>query len=313
MQQLFAERDPTFDPKAWKKKRALPSHAERVLQSGVQVFDAKTKDHVLTFMAVPDAYPASVLESALRKLRFATSYRTDGLQSHSCTFGYQPRIPLRRDYCSVADSAISTPVEHKVLIDYGRTSAMLYSRHLPELFRAQHDTVVASVGECWRENGVHFTSGIANDKNVLAYHCDAGNFPDTLSTMYTLTRDMGEKSGMLVIPEYKIALSFTGFELLIFNGARYMHGVTPIKSLNKNSMRYSVVYYALKSMAKCGTPEEELQRIREVKTARASRRTEASKGLLLEELGEGRTQEELQELGKRHVQSFQRVKRKVPK
>jgi hypothetical protein len=313
LQRIELKRNPDYgDHRKWKKQRARIDHADRTVESGVQAFDADSGEHIFTFLTMPEEHPVGPLLEALRGLHFISSYRTDGLLSYSCTFGFAPRVALRRDFCGCADSAIRTPKEHAVLIDYGRASARLYEKHLPAQFASQLAMLEEKVLPFWREPGVHFTSGIANNKNILAYHRDAGNFPDALSSMYTITRDMGRESGMLVIPEYSAALAFSGFELLIFNGAKYMHGVTPIHSLNANALRYSVVYYPLKAMAVCGTPEEELTRIRDLKTHRANRRLSSNKDLLLHELADGLTVEEVAERGKRHHALFQRVKRKVP-
>jgi hypothetical protein len=209
---------------------------------------------------------------ALQRLSYVEHYRTGGLLSRSCTFGFAPRIAARRDFCGVADAAFTHPQEHATMIEYGRFSSEIYKEMLPDQHAAHLKLLDDKVADRWREPGCHFTSGIANDKNPLAYHTDAGNFLGTMSTMLTVTRDMGNVSGMLVLPEYGVGFEFNGFELLMFNGAEIVHGVTPMRTFTAGSMRYSVVYYALQGMANCGTPEEELARIREVRSGREKKK-----------------------------------------
>lgn len=314
MEVVLARKDPSFEPREWTKKPryAHDRHADHYFSSGdgLVVRDADTGEHVLTFLPFT-ALPEQPLLDALRQLRFQENYRTEGLKSRSCTFGFQPRIPIRRDFCSVAASAYQRPEAHRTLIQYGRETARIYERHLPELY-ANQQAELASVKPEWREPNTHFTSGIANDRNVLHYHRDQGNFPGALSTMLALTRDMGETSGKLVLPEYKIGIEFHGFELLIFNGAQHVHGVTPIKLHSPMSYRYTVVYYALQAMCRCGTQAEELDRIKKLKTQREIQRTSENEEALKQKLlaKTGIDEEEMKRLGERKHAHFERKKRR---
>lgn len=308
-----------FDPKPWlhtgprQPRRAVEEDVSTIVESGVQVRDADTDEHVLTFIPVEGRDPAPLL-AAVSKLRFQENYRTEGLKSRSCTFGFQPRIPLRRDFCSVAASAYVQPREHSTLIDYGRWTARVYESLLPREYAVQQTELEQVLPE-WREPGTHFTSGIANDRNVLHYHRDAGNFPNALSTMLSLARNMGDSGGKLLVPEYDVGLSFHGFELLIFNGSALVHGVTPITIHSADSYRYTIVYYALQSMSRCGTKQEELQRIRKLKTKRELQRTSENEAELKARLiaDVGLDEETVKRMGERKAKNFSTRTRKAKK
>lgn len=311
MEQLRVKKVPGFKAAEWTKKPRYAQEADATtcVKSGVQLIDADTGEHVVTF--VPFDQPIAPLLTAVRRLQFQENYRTEGLKSRSCTFGYQPRIPLRRDFCSVAASAYKRPAEHSELIRYGEATARAFERLLPREY-AQQISMLEAVKPTWKEAGTHFTSGIVNDRNVLHYHRDAGNFPDALSTMLSLTRDMGPTGGKLILPEYAVALEYAGFELTIFNGAKHVHGVTPIMLSSAASYRFTVVYYALAAMARCGTPQEELQRIKKIKTQREEGRTSAKSAALRERLlnSSGMSEAEMAEAAKRSVHFEKRKLRK---
>jgi hypothetical protein len=88
--------------------------------------------------------------------------------------------------------------------------------------------------------------------------------------MYAISHDCA--GGYLAVPELNIGFSFDRPALIMFDGQGLIHGVTPLEKRSKEAYRYSVVYYALQQMCKCGTLDEELARIRKVKTQRELKR-----------------------------------------
>ena len=50
--------------------------------------------------------------------------------------------------------------------------------------------------------------------------------------------------------------------MIMFDGQKFVHGVTPIIKMNERDYRYTMVYYSLKGFWQCLTEEEELKRIR---------------------------------------------------
>jgi hypothetical protein len=267
MNTIALARVPDFDHKKLLQTPAEERHAIHHVTSGTRVVDKKNGKHVLTFLNISQ-YDQARLLYAVQHVDYQEGYRTQGLKSTSRIFGFQPRSTIRQDFVTQAKMARDQPAILKTLIEYGHIASAIYQHELPVLFQQQVDLLNKNVLPEYRYPGAHFTSGIVNKRNRLLYHRDQGNFPNSLSTMISLTRDMG-KQGMLVIPEYKLALEFNGMELLIFNGAEVLHGVSPIQVSHASAYRYTVVYYALQQLNKALPVAEELTRAREKSQERA--------------------------------------------
>lgn len=329
MQIVELSRTEDFDRKPYIGKHASHKDYDQVFSSGTRVIDEETGRHVLTFVNLNThgqyKDPAPLLE-ALQGMYFGEGYRTQGLKRRSVVIGYQPRLILRRDFCAVATLAMKKPKVHQTLIDFGLHSGEVYKSMLPQLFDKQSQEVHNNVLPEWHYflrsakpdlDGLsaHFTSGIANKASALHYHRDSGNFPEANSTMISLARDMDHGSGLLVMPEYRIALQFNGFELLIFNGSQIVHGVTKIKQQHPSAYRYTIVYYALKGMSKCLPMAQELQRIKETAVGRArwktSEHAEERKAKLLGM--HGMDESSAKAKGERKRKFFQTRKREIVK
>ncbi len=123
---------------------------------------------------------------------------------------------------------------------------------------------VAEVNQDFKIPGSVFTSGILNYDNPLQYHYDAGNIEGTWSMMAVFkNKTMG---GNLILPEYDVKLSCSDRSIVIFDGQSELHGVSPIVKTEKESYRYSIVFYALAGMLKCGTRAQELKRAQITRT-----------------------------------------------
>lgn len=264
------------------KKEATDAHYVRVIDEPTVAMDHE--GNVVFALGTVDG--GEELLRAVRRLNYIIDWRTDGMQSRACTFGVQPRIPVRRNYCSIAASARTHANEHRVLESWGTYAAELMREHAPGIYERQRAQVEGGVLEHWRmKNGV-FTSGIVNCETALWYHRDRGNFPDAYSMMIVLSKGLGAH-GRLVLPEFDLAVAFDGADWFLFNGARWLHGVTPIGIPVHGTdvaYRYSVVWYALRGCAQCGTPEEELNRIRVLSTQSERKRKKSNRVELLRSL-----------------------------
>jgi hypothetical protein len=213
------------------------------------------------------------LLSALRTIDYRKDYRTSGLYSQSRIFGYRPREPVRKDFCAAASIAHDDPTANRTLCDFAEVADTYYRQLIPATY-AKHAEVITGVRPEWRINDTLFTSGIANKDNVLGYHKDHGNFSGAWSAMFAIQKDIG--GGFLVMPKHRVAFSFKRPSIILFNGATTLHGVTPLRRTSvRSSYRYTVVYYSLKMMCNCGSRDEELSRIRKVKTDRERRRVKS--------------------------------------
>lgn len=201
----------------------------------------------------------------LRSIRYEKSGRTGGLPSVSRTFGYQPRVTLRRDFCGAASLNSEEPSVYRLIQQAADIAAGMYAVHNLTLHDI-HAGLTARVMNDYRIGLTPFTSGIINLNNQLRYHYDSGNFKDVWSAMFVFKK--GIEGGHLCCPEYGIAFELKHKSLLLFDGQSVLHGVTPITLTAPSSYRISIVFYSLAGMWKCLTPAEELARIRKVKTER---------------------------------------------
>lgn len=206
---------------------------------------------------------------AIQSVEFGKGYRTSGLKSESRIFGYSPRNELRRDYCSTCAMAKDNPGANAELLRWAPiVTGYLSEFNKPKYF--EQAGMLEQVRPEWKIPGSLFTSGILNKNSALHYHFDSGNFKGAWSAMIVLIEGMA--GGHLNIPEFDLSLRFRTGSLLLFDGQGLLHGVTQLQRQTPRAFRYSVVYYALSRMRNCLCPQEELARIRQVKTRREQKR-----------------------------------------
>jgi hypothetical protein len=209
------------------------------------------------------------LAEALKNVKYQKSGRTGGLPTISRIFGYSPRVTLRRDFCAPASLNAEDPKAYRLIRECAKIAATEYHHYNPALYD-RHITAAAELRPEYRIEGTPFTSGIINRNNQLRYHLDSGNIKDVWSAMFVFKSQVG--GGHLCCPEYGVAFELKNNSLLLFDGQSILHGVTPIELKTPASFRISIVYYSLAGVWRCLSPEDELARIRKVRTARETKR-----------------------------------------
>lgn len=260
--------DATFtkqNAKEWKFRKAVREDFAQLVTESTQVYvDGKLRVH----FQVLDEFPAELLQ-AMNGISYGTTYRTEGLKTTSSTLGFLPRVTIRRDFCTESAVASKHPAEDAIFKAWADKADTIYRDVNPEL-HGKHLELVRQIKPCWRLADTAFTTGIVNKDNALFYHLDAGNFPKVWSAMYVVMRDC--VGGHLAVPELNIGFSFERPALILFDGQGLLHGVTALEKRSLTAFRYSVVFYSLRQLTNCGTPAEELERIRKVKTQRELKR-----------------------------------------
>lgn len=211
---------------------------------------------------------------AVQSLSFDEGKRTRGITSTSRIFGFSPRIPFRRDFCSATRMASEYPKQHKIVCELGEMLSQFYEALAPEVYK-EHVAKLKSVKKEWMIPRTVFTSGIINKTNQLKYHFDSGNFNEVLSCMVVFRKDI--EGGYLSLPEYGVRVLLQDKSYFLFDGQSVLHGVTPMRTLRSTGYRYSIVYYALKNMRNCQGCREELARIRITKREREKKRLKYGK------------------------------------
>ena len=232
---------------------------------GERVFiDASTDEPVLAYCKLP--YDLVSYRRAVRGIQFSSILRGSGTRNSSRTFGMAARnVILRREGCRPASIHRDQPEECSVLLEVAR----VLGDHLKAIAPSIHERdreIVSVVHEDWRiVPGSLWTSGNVNLSSALPYHRDRANF-ETWSGMPVLRRGM--RGGRLDVPEYGVTLPCRDGWVVYFNGNKLVHGVTPMKPLDEDAYRYSVVHYALRGMKDCHSAALEQVEAAKRRTAR---------------------------------------------
>jgi hypothetical protein len=243
------------------QRRANESDCSTILKDEFRLVDGDSGKVVCLYVKPnEDAAALEEIFECCKKVKYQETYRTSGLKTTSRIFGYNPRNAIRKDFCSSTSFATEQPAQHGKIMAGGAIAAKHYALHNPELYGEHLKTTQEKVVEDYRLAEVPFTSGIINDNNPLCYHFDSGNFKEVWSAMIVLKRDIG--GGYLAMPEYDVACEVKDKTIFYFDGQNILHGVTPIKKLQPDSRRFSIVYYSLRAMWNCAPLREEIARAR---------------------------------------------------
>jgi hypothetical protein len=255
-----------IDKKDFIRRNAKLSDVSKHINEDVVIYE--DNEPVLLYRTLPKK-PTDV-RWAVKNIKYAKGKRTHGLVNTSAVFGYNPRQENKHDYCSATAMGVNHPKQHYIISRYAKEVAKFYQEFFPRIYNEHKKKVKKDVKKQWRIFDSVFTSGIVNKNNQLKYHYDSGNFKNVFSNMIVFKGDV--MGGHLVIPELDISLEVADNSLTIFDGQDYLHGVSPIEYLHKESYRYSIVYYSLERMWQCMTVDEEIARIRTKKMEREIKR-----------------------------------------
>lgn len=268
MNRLQAKEKPSVNEALLRQTLPDEKHFDTLISEPCLIVD-EAGVPLIAYQHIDDTIAIDQLVSDVRSIKYTYADRSSGMMSQSRVFGFQPRIAMRRDYCNAASMTREHPQQHATLLwwasyvsgCYAVTNQDRYAKQMAQLEKVRPE---------WRLPNSAFTSGIVNKDNNLLYHHDAGNFPGVWSCMIVLQQDM--RGGHLVVPRYGLAFSFPRASLFMFDGQSLLHGVLPMQKRSSLGYRYSIVYYALKQMCNCLSPQEEIERIRVLKTTRELKR-----------------------------------------
>lgn len=247
----------TIDLKEFRHRSAAVSDCSNLVDEDTTIFlDGKP---IVVYIANV-AKDARLLFDSLKQIKYNTSTRTSGLVTSSRIFGYSPRNGVRNSPCRSTSLAIESPAQNKILKRFAKVAADYYNRTNQELADLHQKLTDEKVLPIYKMDGSMFTSGIVNQNNPLKYHFDSGNYKGVWSAMFAFKRDI--EGGYLACPEFDTALKCSNQSLAMFDGQAILHGVTPIKKMKPDAVRFTVVYYSLKAMWSCESPRNEVERMR---------------------------------------------------
>lgn len=267
MKEITVQHKQDFDLEDFVKRTALDSDYSTLIRDDCIIRDETGKLQIVYFKL--PKIPHSLIE-AVKKIRYISDVRTEGLKTNSRIFAYRPRETIRKDFCSSTSLSQESPVEHSIICDFGVELARYYEQYCPDVYNAHLALSDDKIRNEWKIKGTPFTSGIVNKNNPLKYHFDSGNFDNVYSNMVAFKNRVA--GGHLSIPEFDIGLEIADNSVVLFDGQKILHGVTPIKYENENSYRFTIVYYTLKKMWNCEPLTVEIARIKKIKTQREFKR-----------------------------------------
>ncbi len=269
-----------FNPKDYIRRTAVEADYSNLINYSCMMIDHDSGELIGVYLIMPKT-PTKLLK-ALLSIKYDKNKRLAGLITHSRIFGYKPREKIRNDFCSSTTLAKENPVNHQIICDFAKELTKYYKKYCSEIFDDHVSIAKEKILPQWTIKGTPFSSGIVNKNNALHYHHDAGNFKNVYSNMVAFKSNV--KGGHLAIPEYDIGLDIATNSIVLFDGQKILHGVTPIKLMSRNAYRFSIVYYTLQQMWNCQPLSEELVRIKNVRTELEKKRLQRMKGIIPNEI-----------------------------
>lgn len=250
------------------KRGALERDCQTLIDEDVLITTGG--EPIIAYLSLDGKVDTAALRWACQTTNYATSKRTSGTLTTSRVFGFMPRRTLLADYCHESDLKAVGAKQSAILKDFSKNLEAFYGEFFPDVLAKHYQTIEEKILPEWRIAGSPFTSGIVNKNNPLKYHRDAGNFKGLFSNMVAFKKDV--QGGRLCLPEFGIKFEIADNTLLIFDGQKYVHGVTPIIKKTASAYRYTVVWYSLEQMWNCLPLGEEVERIRAKKAEREKKR-----------------------------------------
>lgn len=221
-----------------------------IISEDTVIKDRATDETLLIYKDSDTLLDTDRMIEALSKVKFSINRRTNGLVTQSEIIGYRPRMVglAGKKTCSKTAFGNKYKSIEDDLFAVARSAEKLYGEFAPGRYQ-NHAGLAENVRGEYLMPETHFTSGIINKNNPLKYHMDTGNFKDVFSIMLGLKKDV--KGGYLHIPELRVNLKISNGSLSMFDGQRFVHGVTPMQGTTEKSYRFTIVFYSLVQMWNC--------------------------------------------------------------
>jgi len=196
-----------------------------------------------------------------------------GVPQLSTVYGPLPRIPIREDYCRFSAKSKEEKNNYLKAIKLNELLAEFYKEKHNSLYEKAFKKVKEEVNADYFTANTPWTNVNINLNQVIKYHVDNGNNPEDLSNVLIVKE--GVDGGFLDCPELGLTLHQGNGWICFFRGQELLHGVTPCSFKGKTSFRCSIVNYTLKNLKHCYPYEQELKRLKEVKTRQALNKKES--------------------------------------
>jgi len=141
--------------------------------------------------------------------------------------------------------------------------AEAFRTYLPDRYAAQAKQA-AQTKRSWLIGDTPFTTVTVNNTYPTGVHKDVGDLDEGFSNLVVLRR--GEYSGgILTFPEYRVGANMGDGDLILMD-AHEWHGNTKMVLGSADAERISLVLYFRTRMVACGTPAEEAEHAKRIKS-----------------------------------------------
>lgn len=253
-----------------------------LIKEDTDAYDADTGEVIFKFRR--GVIPAKVAAAAYHALRGAATPSMNRGTATEKLFGHKGHLPLRKsgkvskthEAVRPVDSGIVGYFDRYVRIPYCRTTAWTmknfpkfnraypviklvddqYRKLMPEHYARQREAADRTSPDFVIKDTA-FTTITVNKNWQTAVHTDKGDYDKGFGNLVVLRAGRYDGGYFVVVP-YRVAIDMNNLDLLMVN-VHVPHGNTPIKKIDANAERLSLVMYYRQNMIFCGTREQELE------------------------------------------------------
>lgn len=195
-----------------------------------------------------------------------TNYAMPVYSGIAGAMGRYPRIPYGR----ITAYTKNNEERYKEAFPLLQKLAKGFSEYLPKRFAFQNECA-NKIDKEFVVPGTPFTTLTVNKSFRTAAHRDAGDLHQGFSNLTVLTNGKNYSGGMLVLPEFRVAINIRPSDLLLINNHFGIHGNTPIILEEEGAERYSLVCYFREDVLKLGPKEYEDYRFNFIESRRLNK------------------------------------------
>jgi hypothetical protein len=187
-------------------------------------------------------------DRVVKKYVCSTTYANGVFSGIAGWFDRYPRIPYGRATSYTARE----PEKFAMAFPFLQTLAKGFKELLPWRYNNQMEAA-KKIDQGFLVPGTPFTTITVNKSFRTAAHFDAGDLSTGLSNLLVLSNNGNYEGCYLVAPEYRVAVNVRPGDLLLINNHEVLHGNTPIKFLDEDAERISLVCYFREKMLELGS------------------------------------------------------------
>lgn len=132
----------------------------------------------------------------------------------------------------------------------------IYEKLMPDHYKKQRGMADAT-SQDFVIPDTSFTTVTVNKNWQTAVHTDKGDYAEGFGNLVVLRKGR-YTGGYFVLPKWGVAFDIQNCDLLLVDVHQW-HGNTPIKKIDEDATRISLVMYYREKMISCGTAKEEME------------------------------------------------------